>query len=148
MKNQYTKFYAKLPLDFKEQMIAFWMEDERSTREEVERSYAQSRGFKKLCEKLGEVLIFKPDLGYADPNINVTLCFELLDNDYPIPVYILEDTKGTELTPSPDLMSYIIRNMPQLSQRQDALDDQLRDLRLVANRLGMYDAADFIKNYE
>ena len=35
--------------------------------------------------------------------------------------------------------------MEQLSQRQDALNDQLRDLRVVANRLGMYDAADYLR---
>jgi hypothetical protein len=33
----------------------------------------------------------------------------------------------------------------QLPQRQDSLSEQLRDLRLVANKLGMYDAADYIK---
>lgn len=32
------------------------------------------------------------------------------------------------------------------AQRQDSLDDQLRDLIAVANHQGMYDAADFIKN--
>lgn len=31
-------------------------------------------------------------------------------------------------------------------QRQDSLMDQLRDLEAVANRLGMYDAADFLRN--
>jgi hypothetical protein len=36
--------------------------------------------------------------------------------------------------------------IPKLPQRQDALADQLIDLIFVANRLGMYDAADFIKN--
>lgn len=35
--------------------------------------------------------------------------------------------------------------IPQQAQRQDALNDQLRDLRVVANRLGMYDAADFLR---
>lgn len=37
-----------------------------------------------------------------------------------------------------------IKAIPKRPQRQDALDDQLKDLALVANRLGMYDAADFI----
>ena len=31
-------------------------------------------------------------------------------------------------------------------QRQDALNDQLHDLIIIANRFGFYDAADFIKN--
>ena len=33
-----------------------------------------------------------------------------------------------------------------LKQRQDSLLNQLADLRDVANKLGMYDAADFIRN--
>lgn len=39
----------------------------------------------------------------------------------------------------------IIRKIPQQVQRQDSTDEQLRDLQAVANRLGMYDAADAIK---
>jgi len=35
--------------------------------------------------------------------------------------------------------------IPKLPQRQDALDDQIADLIFVANKLGMYDAADFVK---
>lgn len=36
--------------------------------------------------------------------------------------------------------------MNNCPQRQDALNDQLRDLVRVANKLGFYDAADYIKN--
>lgn len=35
-----------------------------------------------------------------------------------------------------------LSDLPKLDQRQDSLNDQLADLRRVANRLGMYDAAD------
>lgn len=35
--------------------------------------------------------------------------------------------------------------IPLQSQRQDSVADQLADLARVANRLGMYDAADWIK---
>lgn len=34
----------------------------------------------------------------------------------------------------------------QQPQRQDSLQEQLRDLQVVANRLGMYDAADWISD--
>jgi len=34
--------------------------------------------------------------------------------------------------------------IPELPQRQDSLNDQLEDLIAVANRLGMYDASDFL----
>lgn len=36
-------------------------------------------------------------------------------------------------------------NIPQQPQRQDDVSSQLRDLVEVANRLGMYDAADWLK---
>lgn len=38
----------------------------------------------------------------------------------------------------------IIASIPALPQRQDSAAEQLADLRGVANRLGMYDAADAI----
>lgn len=40
----------------------------------------------------------------------------------------------------------LLRAIPQKPQRQDSTNDQLRDLMFVANRLGMYDAADIIRN--
>jgi len=43
---------------------------------------------------------------------------------------------------STDLLS----GLPQLHQRQDGLLDQIRDLIPVANRLGMYDAADWLRD--
>lgn len=39
----------------------------------------------------------------------------------------------------------ILKDLPKQNQRQDSLSDQLRDLQAVANHLGMYDAADFIR---
>lgn len=39
-----------------------------------------------------------------------------------------------------DLLSLI----PVMNQRQDSVEEQMADLRMVANRLGMYDAADAI----
>jgi hypothetical protein len=40
----------------------------------------------------------------------------------------------------------LVALVPQQPQRQDSTNDQLRDLRVMANRLGMYDAADLIRN--
>ena len=34
----------------------------------------------------------------------------------------------------------------QFPQRQDSVIDQLADLRIIANRFGFYDAADFLKS--
>ena len=40
----------------------------------------------------------------------------------------------------------VSKNLPKMQQRQDSTTDQLIDLVGVANRLGLYDAADFIKD--
>lgn len=47
--------------------------------------------------------------------------------------------------PDPTTLDEVIRELPRLPQRQDATNDQLRDLWRVANQLGMYDAADAIR---
>lgn len=39
----------------------------------------------------------------------------------------------------------VAKQIPQVPQTQMALNDQLRILRIAANKLGLYDAADFIK---
>jgi hypothetical protein len=39
----------------------------------------------------------------------------------------------------------VLKLLPKLQPRQDSTTDQLRDLYLVANQLGMYDAADVLK---
>ena len=40
----------------------------------------------------------------------------------------------------------ILNSIPKLPQRQDSLTDQLTDLVIVANKFGMYDAADYLKH--
>lgn len=42
------------------------------------------------------------------------------------------------------MLKSVLDNLPALPQRQDSLQEQLSDLRVIANRLGMYDAADAI----
>lgn len=39
----------------------------------------------------------------------------------------------------------VLQSIERLPQRQDSLNDQLRDLRVIANHFGLYDAADFIR---
>lgn len=39
----------------------------------------------------------------------------------------------------------ILNTIPQQPVRQDGTVDQLRDLRDFANRLGLYDAADYLR---
>lgn len=38
-----------------------------------------------------------------------------------------------------------LKRIKPLAQRQDSLDDQLKDLQVIANHFGLYDAADVIK---
>jgi hypothetical protein len=42
-------------------------------------------------------------------------------------------------------MLNIIDNIPRLVQRQYSLNDQLIYLQIVANKLGLHDASDFLK---
>jgi len=42
----------------------------------------------------------------------------------------------------------VIESIPQQTQRQYGTDEQLRYLRMVANKLGLYDAADRLANDE
>lgn len=46
----------------------------------------------------------------------------------------------------PDNLKALLANLPQQAQRQDATNNQLRDLAAFADRLGMYDAADSIRS--
>lgn len=45
----------------------------------------------------------------------------------------------------PDNLKTILKTIKHQPQRQDSTNDQLKDLMVFANRLGLYDAADFIK---
>lgn len=48
-------------------------------------------------------------------------------------------------TTMPDHLRPVLASLPQQPQRQDGLNDQLRDIATFADRLGLYDAADFIR---
>lgn len=45
----------------------------------------------------------------------------------------------------PENLSSVLTSIAQQPQRQDSTAAQLADLRVIANRLGLYDAADAIK---
>lgn len=47
-----------------------------------------------------------------------------------------------------DKLLEVIATIPQQAQRQYGTDEQLRYLKMVANRLGLYDAADVIRDRE
>jgi len=89
MDKQFFIFQAIAPADFKEQLIAYWMKDEDSTRETVLMNYG-GEDLELLCRNLiGKIRTYEPDLGYTDDSTNGTLCFEEADNNFVIPVNIL-----------------------------------------------------------
>jgi len=46
-----------------------------------------------------------------------------------------------------DWLREVTKHIPDMPQRQDSTTDQLRDLVCVAQRLGLYDAADIVKQF-
>lgn len=44
----------------------------------------------------------------------------------------------------PDTIFSVTKNIPQLPQAQYSLAQQLSELRIIANKVGLYDAADFL----
>lgn len=56
-----------------------------------------------------------------------------------------EHKPGCQVPPEWEIEEFDLSQIPSFPQRQDSLSDQLEDLYLVANKLGMYDAADYLK---
>jgi hypothetical protein len=84
---------------------------------------------------MGTDLVFAAGAMTGDP---------LLNKQEAIMDFIIRAVKlrpKEERAMSNDLLAYL----PALPQRQDSTKEQLADLRLVANRLGMYDAADALR---
>lgn len=56
------------------------------------------------------------------------------------------ETRQPRRTPS--RRRFNLELIPELPQRQDSVSDQLKDLKAIAVRLGMYDAADVIDRWQ
>ena len=54
-----------------------------------------------------------------------------------------ENSLGMDM---PKNLQQILGKVTQQTQRQDSVSHQMHDLRLLANRLGLYDASDILKN--
>ncbi|WP_144267547.1 hypothetical protein [Comamonas thiooxydans] len=52
---------------------------------------------------------------------------------------------GMKRQPLTERLKAELAKLDQQAHRIDPVADQLRDLRIVANRLGLYDAADFLR---
>ena len=48
---------------------------------------------------------------------------------------------------APDTLFSVTKNIPQLPQAQYSLNQQMFELKNIANRLGLYDAANFLNNH-
>lgn len=55
-----------------------------------------------------------------------------------------EPAQPTSETLKRESLMSVLESVPQQAQRQDGTDDQLRDLRAFAYRLGLYDASDYV----
>lgn len=79
-----------VPSDFSELMLNFWMVDENLTEEEA-RGFYWTKEFDEFSSRISsKTLLFKPDLGYSNKDVDGTLCFETEDNNFVIPVNILQ----------------------------------------------------------
>ena len=87
---QFKEFEAIVPYNFANLMVNFWSSNENLNRDTVIKTY-YSDSFKALKRRItGTKCKFKPDLDCKDKKINGTLCFELKDNNFVIPIEILE----------------------------------------------------------
>ena len=88
---QYKKFKAFVPNDFEEKLIEYWCKNENMTKEQA-CAYYHNDDFKQLVKRIsGKKCVFLPDLGYSNDDHNGVLCFEEIDDNFVIPVIILED---------------------------------------------------------
>lgn len=55
--------------------------------------------------------------------------------------------EGNMLLSAVPTWKFELEKIKDCPQRQDSLCDQLRDLRIIANKFGFYDASDFLKGY-
>lgn len=60
--------------------------------------------------------------------------------------HYVEEAERREAEQFPESYRKVVRDIPQQPQRQDSLDEQLLTLTAAANKLGCYDAADYIRD--
>lgn len=82
------KFRATVPDNFRELMIEYWMRDEGMDYDEALACYGDG-SFEELCERLSGVESeFVCEVG-SEPNDWDGICFEVTDNNFVIPLNIL-----------------------------------------------------------
>ena len=83
----FKMFTGIVKSDFRERMVKYWMTNEGyATPGEAIDVYG-GNDFDDLCNAvIGVKREFEPDLGYTDAEIDGTLCFDLIDDNFVIPV--------------------------------------------------------------
>lgn len=103
------------------------------------------------CIDCGEQLCHLDDDPNGDRNATCARCKAQDEHDFDAEPGAVFSRSGERIDnkPQPSSMTQTLRSvlesLPQLPQRQDSTAAQLTDLRVIANRLGLYDAADAIK---
>lgn len=88
MELEYT---AKAPSNFEELMINFWMEQDKfGSKEEAVSAYYDNAFIELKRRVVGKPCRYKLDLGYSNKELNGKYCFEIEDNNFVIPVDILD----------------------------------------------------------
>ena len=93
MEKQFEEFTALVPANFKGLMIQYWMRDESIDRNEAIAAYIDA-DFERLNKRIANtVQTFKPDIAPYEhcAETNGLTCFEVVDNNFVIPVEILEE---------------------------------------------------------
>jgi len=104
-----------------------------------------------LAECIEEVLEWRKTAVLRNGRVReIEAVCETLDNTNPTRMaedFVISAALGRLAgNPKQESLKEVLHQLPQKHQRQDSLNDQLFDLRFVANRLGMYDAADYIRS--
>lgn len=90
MKKQFKEFKAFVPTNIVGLMTQYWMSDENITRDEALDRYITG-DFREFTSTIANTFqTFTPDLGYRNKETNGTLCFLKGDNNWVIPVEVLE----------------------------------------------------------
>lgn len=103
------------------------------------------------CIDCGEELCHLDDDPNGDRNSTCARCKAHYSHDFGAEPGAVFSRSGERIDnksqrpASPQNLRSVLEGLPQLPQRQDSTAAQLADLRVIANRLGLYDAADAIK---
>lgn len=103
------------------------------------------------CIDCGEQLCHLDDDPNGDRNATCARCKAHYSHDFDAEPNAVFSRSGeridnkTQRQAMPQNLRSVLESLPQLPQRQDSTAAQLADLRVIANKLGLYDAADAIK---